>query len=186
MLLSKNFDELISQYWFVLLFKFTFPYTQYCPPARNKYSGYLFIMSNVPFPLLLPVVFIIFGTCIPAIVAVPETPVYKYCYLSIEKNKIRMALYMIIPTPASNSIFLKDLNKPYFRGFIPLGFDLSHYFRAVFFVEYVAQRPSPFKLNTQAGVGFRKDNFIIFVHDVRNRGIAISLIKQAMFINVRG
>ena len=75
-------------------------------------------MSNIPFSFLLPIVSIIFGTCISAIMAVPETPVYKYRYLFIEKNKIRMSLYTIIPTPPSNLILLKDLNKPQFRGFI--------------------------------------------------------------------
>ena len=64
----------------IFSFKFTLPYSYYSPSAIFKKLSYFLIMLNISVPLFLPKFFICRRVCIPTIMSVPKTTVYKNCY----------------------------------------------------------------------------------------------------------
>ena len=71
-------------------------------------------MFYIPFPFLFPILLVICGTGVPAIMPMPETAVYKHRYFLFRKHKIGMTLDRIIPPPASDAILFKYFNQAKF------------------------------------------------------------------------
>lgn len=67
-------------------------------------------MLHITFYFLLPIIFVIFGMRIAAIMPMPKTSVNKNRNLFLQKNEIRMSYNFIITPPPSNSILFKKLN----------------------------------------------------------------------------
>ena len=94
----------------IIPFKFTLPYSHYCPSPFFEKLSYFLVMLNISFPLFLPKFFISLGACIPAIMSVPKTTIYKNCYTTFQEYKVWVPSNRIISFPTCNVIFLEYFN----------------------------------------------------------------------------
>lgn len=115
----------------------TFPYPHNFPASLSQLLCDCLIPCLISFDLLLPVLGIVGGDNVAAIVTVPETAVGKKRNPFLRKNKIGMTREAIISAPALDALGFENLDQPALRGLIPLRFDSPHDRRALFLGECV-------------------------------------------------
>ena len=94
-------------------------------------------MSHIALSLFNPILSVICGAGISAIMSMPKTSVYEYSDFLIKENKIRMSFNFIISSPARYSILLENLYQLKFRRLVIFRSHSTHYLRALFIVKYI-------------------------------------------------
>ena len=103
----KHFKYSFHCFVLILFFYFLFPNPQDFPSPFFKSSRHFFIVLNVFFTLLLPVVCVIGWSGVSTIVTMPETAINKYRYSFLGENKVRMSFNFIVTPPTSDTIGVK-------------------------------------------------------------------------------
>lgn len=167
--------------------QFTFPNSQYCPISRYEHICYFLIMFHVPLTLFLPILPMVDRASISAVVPMPEATVHEYSDFLLRKYKIRVAFYRVIPPPAFDSVLLKYFNQSQFGRLVLFGLDPPHNIRPLSYIKNVCHGKSPgFKFYAETWVCFRlQHNLVILVNNAGERRVPFSLVKEAMFIDVR-
>lgn len=143
-------------------------------------------MLHIPFTFLLPIFLMVGGTCIPTIMSVPEATIHKHSDLFLGKYKIGMSLYLIVSSPACDSVMLEYFNQTQFSGLILFGLDLSHDVGPFFRIENIRHYKSPgFKLYAETGICFcLQHNFVVSFDYSGESRVSPCLVEKAMLINV--
>lgn len=72
-------------------------------------------MPFVIFDLLFPIFSVFFWFVLLTTVTVPEATVNEDCDLLLKEDKVGMSFDVVVPAPASDAVFLKDLDELKFR-----------------------------------------------------------------------
>lgn len=159
---------------FIFPLQLTFPNPQHDPTPRREHGRYFPIALHVPLTFFLPIIPMVGGVGVSAIMPMPEAAVHKHSNLFLGKDKIGAPFYRIIPSPARDPILFENVDQSQLGGLVILRLDLPHDSRPFLLVEHICHgRSLRLKINAEAGIRFRLPyNPVVPSNDIGERSIS--------------